>query len=206
MHARSITIMGDPRKIDSGIEFVRDVVQPEISSMDGCIGLSMLVDRAIGHCIVTSGWRDEGSMRASDAGLVAARTRGGEIMGGDPRVEEWEVGVMHRDHQAPDGSCCRVTWLQLEDGDMDHLLTVFRTQVLPRFEALDGFCSASMLVDRITGRTCGTVAFESQAACEASREYVASIRQEGVRSAGAAVVDVIEFELAIAHLRLPELV
>jgi heme-degrading monooxygenase HmoA len=206
MHARSITIMGDPRKLDSGIEFVRDVVQPEITSMEGCIGLSMLVDRATGHSIITSAWRDEGAMRASDAGLVAARARGGEIMGGDPRVEEWEVGVMHRDHQAPAGSCCRATWLQLEKGDMDHLLTVFRTQVLPRFEALDGFCSASMLVDRITGRTCGTVAFESRAACEASREYVASIRNEGVSAAGAAVVDVIEFELAIAHLRLPELV
>ena len=146
-------------------------------------------------------------MRASDAGLMAARARGGEIMGGDPRVEEWEVGVMHRDHQAPAGSCCRVTWLQLEDGDMDHLLTVFRTQVLPRFEALDGFCSASMLVDRITGRTCGTVAFESRAGLRGlarARRGDPQRRRERCRRVGGRRRS--SSSSSIAHLRLPELV
>jgi len=206
VHARSITIKGDPQKLDSGIEFVRDEVQPMITSMDGCIGLSMLVDRATGHCIVTSSWRDEESMHASNAGLLSVRARGGEIMGGEPQVEEWEVGVMHRDHQAPDGSCCRVTWLQLEDGDVDRALDTYRTQVLPRAEAMDGFCSASMLIDRVTGRACSTVAFESQAACDASREQAMELRASAASAAGASVTDVLEFELAIAHLRLPELV
>lgn len=206
VHARSITIKGDPQKLDSGIEFVRDEVQPMITSMDGCIGLSMLVDRATGHCIVTSSWRDEESMHASNAGLLSVRARGGEIMGGEPQVEEWEVGVMHRDHQAPDGSCCRVTWLQLEHGDADRALETYRTQVLPRAEAMDGFCSASMLIDRVTGRACSTVAFESQAACEASREQAMELRASAASAAGASVTDVLEFELAIAHLRLPELV
>jgi heme-degrading monooxygenase HmoA len=198
--------MGDPRNIDSGIAFVRDEVQPRITAMDGCIGMSLLVDRATGHCIVTSAWRDEESMRASDAGLQATRARGGEILGGEPRVEEWEVGVMHRDHQAPEGSCCRVTWLELEDGDTEQAIDAYRTHVLPRVEQLDGFCSASLLIDRITGRACSTVAFESQATCAASRDQAASVRSAGAAAAGAKVTDVIEFDLAIAHLRLPELV
>jgi quinol monooxygenase YgiN len=206
VHARSITIMADPQKIDSGIEFVRDEVQPMIMSMDGCIGLSMLVDRATGHCIVTSAWRDEESMKASNALLLDVRARGGELMGGEPRVEEWEVGVMHRDHEAPEGSCCRVTWLQLEHGDVERALDAYRTHVLPRVEAMDGFCSASMLIDRMTGRACGTVAFESKAACAASRDQAAAVRSAGAGAAGATVTDVVEFELAIAHLRLPELV
>ena len=206
MHARSITIMGDPQKLDSGIEFVRDEVQPMLTSMDGCIGMSMLVDRATGHCIVTSAWRDQESMHASNAMLIDVRARGGEIMGGAPQVEEWEVGVMHRDHQAPEGSCCRVTWLQLEHGDVDRALEAYRTQVLPRVEAMDGFCSASMLIDRVTGRACGTVAFESQAACAASREQATEVRAGAASAAGASVTDVVEFELAIAQLRLPELV
>jgi quinol monooxygenase YgiN len=206
VHARSITIMGDPRNIDSGIAFVRDEVQPRITAMDGCIGMSLLVDRATGHCIVTSAWRDEESMRASDAGLQSVRARGGEILGGEPQVEEWEVGVMHRDHQAPAGSCCRVTWLQLEDGNVDSGLEGYRNLILPRIEAMAGFCSASMLVDRVTGRACGTVAFESRAACAASRDQAVSLRADGASAAGASVTDEIEFDLAIAHLRLPELV
>ncbi len=206
MHARSITIMGDPQKIDSGIAFVRDEVRPKITAMAGCTGLSMLANRESGHCIVTSAWRDEESMRASDAGLQATRSRGGEILGGEPRVEEWEVGVMHRDHQAPEGSWCRVTWSQLEQGDTDTAMQGYRTHVLPRLEAMDGFCSVSMLIDRMTGRGCGTVAFESQAACEATRDLAAALRADGARALGAAITDVVEFELAIAHLRLPELV
>jgi quinol monooxygenase YgiN len=206
VHARSITIMGDPLKLDSGIGFVRDEVQPMITAMDGCIGMSMLVDRATGHCIVTSAWRDEESMHASNTGLMSVRARGGEILGGEPQVEEWEVGVMHRAHDAPEGSCCRVTWLQLIDGDVERALEAYRSMVLPQVEALDGFCSASMLVDRVTGRACGTVAFESQAACAASRDTAGAIRSGAAKAAGASVTDVVEFELAIAQLRLPELV
>jgi quinol monooxygenase YgiN len=206
VYARSITIMGTPQNTDAGIAFVRDEVQPKLVAMDGCTGLSMLMNRGTGHCIVTSAWRDEDAMHASDAGLVAARTRGGEIMGGEPRVEEWEVAVMHRDHMAPEGSCCRVTWLQLEGGDAERGMDAYRTQILPRVEALDGFCSASMLIDRVTGRACGTVAFESRAACEASRDQAMAIRESGSAAAGASVTDVVEFDLVIAHLRLPELV
>ncbi len=206
MHARSITIMGDPQKIDSGIDLVRDEVQPEIMRMAGCIGLSMIVNRESGQCVVTSAWETEAAMRASDAALRSVRAHAGEVLGGVPRAEEWEVGVMHRDHQAPLGSCCRVTWLQLEHGDVDGALATYRTQILPRTELLDGFCSASMMVDRMTGRACGTVAFESQAQLVASREGASSIREAGARAARVDVTDVEEFELAIAHLRLPELV
>ncbi len=63
-----------------------------------------------------------------------------------------------------------------------------------------------MLIDRITGRACGTVAFESRAACEASRAQAASVRVDGATASGAKVTDVVEFDLEIAHLRLPELV
>jgi quinol monooxygenase YgiN len=206
VHARSITIMGDPQKTDSGISFVRDEVQPMLTEMDGCIGMSMLVNRESGHCIVTSSWRDQESMRASDAKLQATRARGGEILGGEPQVEEWEVAVMHRDHQAPEGSCCRVTWLQLDTGDMDRAMDAYRREILPRIEQFKGFCSASMLHDRTTGRLCGTVAFESHADLEASRDQAAMVRADGARATGSTVTDVVEFDLVIAHLRLPELV
>ena len=206
MYARSITIMGDPQKIDSGIAFVRDEVQPLITTMEGCVGLSMLVNRVTGHCIVTSAWQTEEAMHASDAGMRASRARGGEILGGQAQVEEWEVGVMHRDHMAPEGSCCRVTWTQLEQGDPDTAMEAYRTHALPAVEELRGFCSVSMLIDRTTGRACGTVAFETRADCEATREQAMAIREVAASAAGVMVTDVVEFELAIAHLRLPELV
>jgi len=206
MHARSITIMGDPDALDQGIAYVRDEVMPTVTAMDGCVGLSMLVDRESGQCIVTSSWRSEDTMSASDLHLAPMRRRGGEIMGGTPRVETWEAAVMHRDHAVPEGACCRVTWIRMGQGDIDRAIGVYRHGLLPEIEKLPGFCGASMLVDRTTGRGCGTVAFESAAFMEASRDQAWTIRESGAREAGVDITDVAEFELAIAHLRLPELV
>ena len=87
MHARSITVMGDPDALDEGIAYVRDEVMPAITAMDGCVGLSMLVDRETGQCIVTSSWQTEDAMNASDLHLAPMRRRGAEIIGGTPHVE-----------------------------------------------------------------------------------------------------------------------
>ena len=206
MYARSITIMGDAAAIDSGITYVRDEVMPAVTALDGCVGLSMLVDRESGQCIVTSSWRSEDTMRASDVHLAPLRVRGGEILGGAPRVEEWEVAVMHRDHAAPEGACCRVTWMRLNHDGFDRGIDLYRSSMLPEMETIEGFCSASLLVNRGTGRACSTTTYDSLAAMEASRERAWTIRDAGVRDAGVDVLDVAEGELALAHLRLPELV
>jgi hypothetical protein len=206
VYARSITIMGDPDRLEDGISYVRDEVTPVITALDGCVGLSMLADRESGQCIVTSSWRDEETMQASDLHLAPLRSRGGRIMGGSPQVEEWEVAVMHRDHHAPEGSCCRATWLRLGHGDLDRGIQLYRTAMLPAMELLEGFCSASLLVNRALGRACTTTTYDSRAAMEASRDRAWTIRDAGVREAGVDVLDVAEFDLVVAHLRVPEMV
>lgn len=206
MYARSITITGDPGAIEAGVTYVRDEVMPAVTAMEGCVGLSMLVDRETGQCIVTSSWQTEDAMRASDLHLAPMRARGGEILGGAPRVEEWEVAVMHRTRTTDEGACCRATWLRLNHGDFDRGIDLYRTALLPEIESLEGFCSASLLVNRETGRACSTTTFGSREAMEASRERAWAIRDSGARDAGVDVVDVVECDLVLAHLRLPELV
>jgi len=77
---------------------------------------------------------------------------------------------------------------------------------LPQIEGLDGFCSASFMLNRTTGRAVSSACFESAAAMEASREQANRIRSAGTQQANAAVLEVCEFELAVAHLRVPEMV
>ena len=206
MYARSTIIMGDPGRLDDGIAYVRDDVMPTITTMDGCVGLSMLVDRDTGQCIVTSSWDTEDTMKASNLHLAPMRMRGGQIMGGPPEVDEWEVAVMHRDHPAPSGSCCRVTWMRLNHGDIDRGIELYRTAMLPEMESIAGFCSASLLVNRAAGRACNTTTYDSREALDASRERSWTIRDAGIREAGVDVLDVVECDLVLAHLRLPELV
>ncbi len=206
MFARSTTIMGDPAAMDAGIAYVRDEVMPRITSMEGCVGLSMMVDRESGQCIVTSSWESAETMQASNLHLTPLRARAGEIVMGVPQVEEWEVAVMHRDHPTAEGSCCRATWMRTNHSDVDRGIAIYRDHLLPELEQLPGFCSASLMVNRTLSRACSTTSFDSREAMDASREQSWAIRDAGVRDAGVDVLDAAEYELVIAHLRVPELV
>ena len=206
MYARSTSITGDPARIDQGISFVRDEVMPTVTGMDGCMGISMLVNRETGRGIATTSWMSEDDMRATDGQVSAFRSRAAEIMGGEPEVREWEIAVMHREHDAREGSWCRVTWLTCPPEDVESTIDFFRDTVMTRLEEFEGFCSASMLVDRATGQCCGTARFDSREDLEATREMAQGMRDRRSLEGNVVFGDIEECELVIAHLRVPELV
>jgi Antibiotic biosynthesis monooxygenase len=206
VYARSTTIMARPESVDAGIAQVRDEVMPTLLEMDGCIGLSMIADRSSGRCIATSAWQTEEAMRATNEELQPARERIAETMGGgSPQVEEWEIAVLHRDHQSREGACVRVTWTRSDPADLDRGIDTYKLAALPKTEELEGFCSASLLVNRSSGLACSSITYDSREAMERSRERAASLRESVTKDVGAEIVDVSEFELALAHLRVPEL-
>ena len=200
MFARSTTLKGQPANIDAGIAFVKDEVWPKLDQIDGCRGLSMLVDRETGECIATSSWDSEEAMRASDGQLRPSRERGRDILGGSMEVDEWEIAVMHRNHH---GECCRVSWLK---GDLDAMTETFRVSLLPLLEETEGFCSASLLMNRSKGLGCATTTWETRDAMEASRSAADDMRQRAASDSGGEIIEVHEFELAYAHLHVPEMV
>ena len=205
MYARSTTINAAPASVDAGIAQVRDEVMPMLLDLDGCIGLSMIVDRESGRCIATSAWQSEEAMRASDEALRPVRERIAESMGGSgPQVQEWEIAVLHRDHRSVAGACIRATWVKVDPGRLDGAIDVYRLASLPRLEDLAGFSSASLLVDRTSGRAVSSVTYDSREAMDANREAAASMRSATTKDAGSEVLDVGEFELVLAHLRVPE--
>jgi len=175
------------------------VAAPMLGRTEGCLGLSLLVDRATGYCIATSSWETEAAMIASDATLRPMRDRGRDVLGASMQVDSWEIVVMHRTHH---GACCRASWL---DGDLDTMTETFRVALLPQLEAMDGFCSASLLVDRATGLGCATTAWESHDAMVASRARADEMRNRTAEEASSVIVEVHEFDLAYAHLHVPEM-
>ena len=205
MSARSTTFQAQPSTIDDGIAFCRDEVLPLIQGIDGCVGLSLMVDRDSGRCIATSAWDNEQAMRASEDQLRPIRDRAGEIFGASPQVEQWEIAGLHRDHRSEGGACTRVSWMEGKAADADRLVDVFK-DVLPTLETWDGFCSASLLVSRTTGRSAITTTWDSRAALEQSRAKADQTRAKAADDSGTRIAEVEEFELALAHLRVPELV
>jgi len=205
VYARSTTIQADIQSIDAGIAHVRDEVMPALLRIDGCVGLSLLVDRQSGRCIATSSWESAQAMRASAGEVQPIRDRAAERFGGRAQVEEWEIALMHRDHPSHDGACVRVTWMQRDPSEVDQALEYMRTSALPTIEAYQGFCSASLLVDRSSGRLVASVTLDDRAALDLSREQAGQLRAQGAEQTGARMLEVGEFELAVAHLRIPEM-
>ena len=206
MYARSTTIRGNPQRVADGIAYMRDEVLPVMQEMEGFVGLSMLVDREVGRCITTSAWEDRDAMRSSADRVHPMRRRMVEVFGGEPEVQEWEIAVLHRAHETHEGSWARLTWTRGEPAEGDRMLERYRSDLMPRIEQMQGFCSLSLLVDRDSGLAVGTVCFDDRSALEASREQARSLREESVRRMNRQVVDVAEMELVLAHLRVPETV
>jgi heme-degrading monooxygenase HmoA len=205
VYARSTTIQAQTSSIDAGIAHVRDEVMPALRDIEGCVGVSLLVDRESGRCIATTAWESEEAMRASEERVASIRQRAAETFGGTPETQEWEIAAMHRDHRSAEGAGVRATWVNVPTDQMDQGIEYYKASVLPQLEELEGFCSASLLVDRASGRGVSSVTFDSLDAMERNRERATELKTTSIREAGVEEADEREFELALAHLRVPEL-
>jgi heme-degrading monooxygenase HmoA len=206
MYARTTMVRGDPAAVDDGIEYVRDAVWPMLQNMSGCVGMSMLADRETGRCIVTAAWATEEAMRASAESVRDLRSRAADVLRADSiDVHEWEIAALHRMHRASDGSCARVIWTEAEPAQLEGMIDAFRMRMLSRMEELPGFCSVSLLVDRNTGQATAAINYESRDALDRSREMATGLREEFLSATGARLTEVAEFDLAIHHLRVPEM-
>ncbi len=208
VYARSTTIQAQPSSIDAGVAHVRDEIMPSLQDIDGCVGLSLLVDRESGRCIVTTSWESEDAMRASEERIRPIRDRAADEFGGigSPMVEEWELAVLHRDHRSGEGACARVTWVTSDPAQADQNVEFYKAAVLSEMENLEGFCSASLLINRASGRAVSCASFDSREAMDRNREQSTALKNQKIAEAGVAETDEQEFELALAHLRAPELV
>lgn len=204
MYARSTTVRGNPSSVDAAIDVVRDEVMPAVRAMDGCMGLSMLADHETGMCIVTTSWRDREAMHGSAEGVRSLRERAVQVLGGEYEVHEWEVSAMHRRHEAHHGACTRVTWLRGDPDGMDRAIDGFRMSLLPRLDDLAGFCSVSLMTHAAEGMAVSAVTYDSREDMVETRQNARALRDEFAPALGLAVTDVREFDLVLAHLRVPE--
>lgn len=184
---------------------MRDVVLPALRDIPGCTGLSLLVDRDTGHCIATSAWESAEALNAGRERVGPIRDRALTAFGGSAQIEEWEIAGLHRAHHASEGACVRATWVKTDPSRIDSAVEIYKAGILPAIEELEGFCSASLMINRQSGRAVSCVSYDSAAAMRAGREQSASLRVDAARRTGVEALDVREFELALAHLRVPEM-
>jgi hypothetical protein len=206
MYARSTTFRAYPAAIDDGIAHTRHTVLPAVRQIDGCLGLSLLVDRHTGRCIASTAWADADALHRSADTIrpireAAVRT----FRGVETEVEEWSIDVLHRVRYSPEGAATRVIRTRGPAGDMPRVVEGFREIVVPRAELLPGFCSVSFLVDHDTGRSAIASTYDSRHTMNHAKGQAVAIREEFLDRMGLQVTDIHEYDLVLAHLRVPEM-
>jgi quinol monooxygenase YgiN len=208
MYARSTTLMIFPSSMDEAIAYMGDEVWPAMRDMDGCVGLSMMCDRESGRYIATSAWEDRQAMQASDQHIHPMREAMVDRFGagvGEPEVREWEIAVLHRDHTSGPGAWVRATWVHVEPEQTNRLADLYRMVLLPQIVEFQGFCSASLLIDRPSGHAVSSVTFDSYEAMRSTRSLAAVVRERGSAEVDGEILEVDQLKLVLAHLRVPEM-
>lgn len=206
VYARSTTVDGRPDAVAAAVTHIREQVMPAVLRADGYVGLSTLVDRASGGCVLTTAWRTEEALQAADQLLRPHRDRVAELLGGCPEDEEWEIAVLHRAHASRPGACVRTVRIRVEPEQAGHEIDLHRMLLLPQISAFEGFCSTSLLVDRPSGHAVSSVTFDDHDAMRRTRTLAAVTREPGSAETIGEILEVAEFDLALAHLHVPELV
>src|SRR3954454_20774341 len=189
MYARSTTVHGDPRQLESGAAHVREQSMPVLRQMPGCVGLSMLASRDSGPSIVTPFWRAAAALIASRDDVRPHLDRTAAALGGRPEVEEWEIAAMHRVHEPHSAACSRVTWLRTEPDAVQRAVDAVRLSLMPKLDDLPGFCSLSAMVRPDEGLTAAPVAYDSWQDLAAAREGAQEVREGPPPSMGIEVVE-----------------
>ncbi len=206
MFARTTTMRIESQHVDDLVALAHDELMPMATQMDGCVGLSLLVDRDTGRCITTSAWETEEAMHASEERVRESRDRAAQRFGATPELREWEIAVLHRAHRVGDGACARVTWTLTAPANLDAVVDAYRSSLMPWWERSDGFCSNSLLLDRRDGRCASAVVFENREAMAHTRDQFTTLRDEFAQRMAMQILEVAEFDMALAHLRVPETV
>jgi hypothetical protein len=204
VYARTTTIEATPSSIDAGVSYVRDAVMPLLAGMDGHIGLALLADRSSSRCITTSAWESHDAMRASAAAVDDVRNRAAELSAA-ARPPSRSGRSRHSTVTRSTRGSVRSRGLGTRRHRSDRFGDRGVQTAMSAMAEIEGFCSASLLVNRTSGRGVSSMAFASAEAMERNHADMDRLRASVSEEAAAQLLDERDFELMIAALRVPEL-
>lgn len=151
MYARIVTITG-AKDIDAGIGWLRDQLRPALRDQKGFRGLAVSAERAGGVLEVLTLWDTDADLEASWDALAARRQESLGIFGGQLSMDTYEELLREAGSTPPGpGSALMLLPVSMDPATVDENLASFRSQILPRIAACQGFQQIRLLMNRETG-------------------------------------------------------
>jgi heme-degrading monooxygenase HmoA len=177
MHNRVVTIT-EAKNIDEGVAFVRDSVDTTLSTQKGFRGITLSADRTGGVFGVLTLWETEADRDASEGTSAKLRQQGLEVIGGKVTVEAFEEAVVEIKRPPVAGLSLSVTRVSMDPAKVDGNLTFFKSDVVPRIVASDGFCALRHMINRQSGKGLVGIVWANKAAMAAGAEDAETRRAE----------------------------
>jgi heme-degrading monooxygenase HmoA len=177
MHNRVVTIT-EAKNIDEGVAFVRDSVDTTLSTQKGFRGITLSADRTGGVFGVLTLWETEADRDASEGTSAKLRQQGLEVIGGKVTVEAFEEAVVEIKRPPVAGLSLYVTRVSMDPAKVDGNLTFFKSDVVPRIVASDGFCALRHMINRQSGKGLVGIVWANKAAMAAGAEDAETRRAE----------------------------
>jgi heme-degrading monooxygenase HmoA len=152
MFTRHVNFVG-AKDIDSGIEFVRDVVTPVLHSQHGWRGTTVSADRINRFYSVLTLWESEADRDGSESALLKVRDEGHKVIGGEISVEYFEQVTVQIATKPTTSSKLIVTKVSMDAAKVDENIAFFAREIAPQITSAPGFEALRQLVNRTTGES-----------------------------------------------------
>lgn len=203
MRARVNLITADPDRMADTIGYIKTSVRQAVESMDGSLGLSLYANAEIGVAVLESFWASREALIRSEQMAAPRRTDVVRRAVGTVSVERYRVPVYEREAPLDTAAGLRLTRMDVDTARIEDTVECFGATVVPRLaDDARGFCGALLLVDWDTGRSISETMWVSRKALAASRREAAAVWVETVRSTGALIRAVEEYDLVFSTARI----
>jgi hypothetical protein len=200
MHTRVVNFTG-ATDMDAGISFLQDKVLPAMRDQQGYRGLIASADRAGGVFGVLSLWDTEDDREASDSMLAPTRQEAADVIGGEMKVEKYELLVTEVGPEPPaPGSALMVMRISMDPAKVDDNTEFFKSDVAPRITASAGFRGLRNMMNRATGEGIVGTSWSDHEALQRAAEAAEARRGEAT-ARGVTFGETSTREIVVVDLR-----
>lgn len=194
-HARISLMTLDPARVGDVVAYVEQEARPVIEEIPGSRGVALLAIPDLAVMVMESFWVSGDAMRESEGTVAPLRKEAVHRGVATVSVERHEVASTTRVARPAAGAGVRLTRVDLEPRRVGDAVARYEDTAVPWLTETAGFCSATALVHRRTGRAVLETVWCDAGALSASRSAAAAIRADAVAATDAEIRALEEYGL-----------